>query len=181
MPTFLDDPLKRLVEGRKLAELLGVRARLVQARAKLRGDDFAAGFAELRALAGLPAAAHPVIAEAQRLLRLQTEGARATVENAGALARDYPVRTARRIEAILEVFAKDKDLVKSAKRAWSAVRKLKAWRSANAAMIALDKARKLREKGRSSAADKQLARAKRAQDIVEVREAIERYEAAGGG
>ena len=178
-PTYLDDPLQKLVESRKLAELQVVAPKLDAARKHLREGDLAKAFAILQPLAALPAPQHPVVAEAIRTLRAQRKAAESHVANAATLAVDYPVRTVRRLEAILVAFPKDKKLVARAKAARTAARKTKAWRTANLAMRAVEKAIQYRAAGRKGAADKQIEKARRGASVLEVQEAIERYSNGG--
>lgn len=177
--TYLDDPLARLVESRKLAELKRAAPQLADARKLLRDGKLDEALTVLRPLAALPAARHPVVAEAKRILTSQLAAAKIHVERAAVLAVDYPVRTARRLEAIEKAFVKDKQLAKSAKAARAAVRRTKPWKTANLAILAIEKATELRAEGRDGAAAKQIEKARKRASVLEVREAIERYERAG--
>ena len=173
-PTYLDDPLAKLVATRKLEQLAKLAPTLGQARRLLRESKLAAALALLQPLAALPVPGHPAVAEARQALARQKRVAVAIVAGAAKLARDYPLRTAARLEAIAEAFAADKEMATKARKLARTVKKSSAWRRSKATLALIDKARNLRALGKAAAADRMLERARKAAKTAELHEAIER-------
>lgn len=178
-PTYLDEPLDKLVTSRRLGELVTASEELERARGELEHHSLEAAFVTLRKLASHPASMHPVIASAKRLLGEHEAAARKLVTEYEEMSRSYPVRTERMLDEMQRVFADDAELVKAAKSARAAVRRLAVWRQANTAMQALEKAIEYRTAGRQSSADKQIDKVRKSAGVREVDEALEAYERDG--
>ena len=174
--TYLDEPLEKLVVGRRLDELGQAEATLTSAQEKLGRGDLVEAVKLLEQVAQHPAALHPLVARARTELEATLSAARRTLAAYAEEAALHPVRTERRLSALLELFADDKEAVKAAKAARSAVLKHADYKAASAALKALDLAYEHRRAGRASAADKQVEKARAAAQITEVRSALEAYE-----
>ncbi|KAA3607787.1 MAG: DUF1080 domain-containing protein [Planctomycetota bacterium] len=146
--TFLDGPLKDLVERRKLREIQAALPALAEAKGSFAQNQIRIALQQIQPLADLDASWHPQVKEAQELrYTIESLGSRLPVQATEALAAGRPLTAEALLNLAEQEFA-GTDLASLAKIQKDKLFRDSRYRKAAKAMKSMEKAVKEAERGR---------------------------------